>query len=441
MKTTNLTALANEAKTYYVAGASAGQRYNAVLGHPLYLDHASGSKIYDIDGNEYLDYHVGAGAGFFGWNHPRLKQAVMESVEKGFFMNFDTPYHLELAKLVRRFFPCAERIRLCNTGMEATLGAIRLARSVTGRDLLLRFEGHFHGMYEEVWYNHNTVAAADKFGEVETTPDSEGFLPASKLAVKNVVFNDVEALEHIVAKYRGHFAAMIMEPLSFDCGCMIPREGYLQKVREICDREGIVLIFDEVLCGLRAAPGSMQLRYGVTPDLTAAAKAIGGGFPIALLAGKAPLMEHLNPLGKTVMSGTYSGSLMPVVASVECLKMASEPGFYDKIDTVGDALYSGLNDLFAKHGIPGHARGVGARFALYFGVEDPEDDYDFRKVAAKHDYALYKKFVTECLPLGLYFHDTAGRYSPAHYGFSAQHSLEDIAVTLDKIDTIFAKIK
>ncbi len=433
--------LYNEAREYLVGGASAGQRYHKILGQPLYLDHADGCRLYDVDGNSYIDYHGCAGAALYGYNHPRLKAAVDKAVEKGFFMNFDTKYHVELAKLFREFFPSAEKVRLCNTGSEATQGAVRLARAYTGKDIIIRFDGHFHGMHELVWYNHNMTAPMDEYGEVETTPDCPGFASSAKDVVKNVAFNDIDALEHAVEKYKDQVAAIILEPISFNCGCLVSSREYLEKVRKICDREGIVLIFDEVISGLRMRPGSAQLYYGVTPDLTTAAKAIGGGFSIAALLGKDKFMQKLNPLGSTIMSGTYSGALMPVLAAIECLKMAKEPEFYDHIDGIAEALYGGMNDLFRKHGIKGHVRGVGARFAIYFGVENPEDDYDFRKVAGQMDAETYTKFTRECLTHGLFFHDTAGATSPAHYGFNIQHTMKDIEITLDSIDRIFGRIK
>jgi glutamate-1-semialdehyde 2,1-aminomutase len=436
-----LSSLHEEAKKYYIGGASAGQRYHGVLGQPLYLERASGCRLYDVDGNEYIDYHIGAGAALFGHNHPRLRKALEKAMDKGFFMNYDTEYHTELAKRIQKIFPSAEKIRLCNTGSEATQSAIRLARSATGKELIIRFDGHFHGMQETVWYNHNTVAQADQYGEVQTVPDCPGFPGNAKDTVKNVLFNDIGALEHAVKKYKDHLAAIIIEPISFNCGCLIPKKDYLKQVRALCDKEGVILIFDEVITGLRMRPGSAQLHFGVIPDMTTIAKAIGGGFPIAAIAGKESIMKHLNPQGKTSMSGTYTGALIPVLAAVECLNMVLEPGFYDHIETIGNTLYQGINDLFKKHGIQGHARGVGARFGIYFGVEDPEDDYNFRKVAEQIDKATLKKFIHECLPAGLFFHDTAGPVSPAHYGVTSQHTLEDINITLDKMDGIFAKIK
>lgn len=426
-----------EAEQIFVAGASAGQRYNAVLKQPLYIDHADGSHVWDADGKEYIDYHTCAGAGLYGHNHPRIREAIGRAMDKGFFMNFDTAYHVELGKLLREVFPSCERIRLANTGSEATQAAIRVSRSFTGRDKVLKFEGHFHGMHENIWFNHNGVGKADEYGEVETAADSEGFPQNAKDSVVNVVFNNIDALEHAVQKYKGEIACVILEPISFNCGCYEARKQYLEQVRELCTREKIILIFDEVVCGLRMRPGSAQKYYGVTPDMTTMAKAIGGGLPIAAFGGRADIMNCLNPIGKTTVSGTYTGSYMPVIAAIECIKMAMEPGFYDQIEKIGNKLYRGIDDLFVKHGKKGHCRGVGARFAIYFGVENTEDDFDFRKVAAELDRSMYKKFVTECLPRGLWFHDTAGPVSPAHYGITIAHTEKDIDETLTRMDDIF----
>jgi glutamate-1-semialdehyde 2,1-aminomutase len=431
----------NEAKNYLVCGASAGQRYNGVLKMPLYMDHADGAYLYDVDGNKYIDFHGGSGAALFGHNNPKIKEALEKSIERGFFMNYDTEDTVELAKLVRAVFPSCEKIRLANTGSEATQGAIRLARGYTGRNLVLRFEGHFHGMHENIWFNHNAVRKEIGDGMIETVPDSAGFQEDAKESVIVVKFNDLDALEAAVKKYKDQIACLIMEPISFNCGCLMPKEGFLQSVRDICTREGIVLIFDEVICGLRMRPGSAQKRFGVLPDLTTTAKAIGGGIPIALVGGKAEIMDYFSPKGPVVMSGTYTGALMSVMASVACMKMAMAPGFYDHIEALGDRLFNGIDDLFKKHGMPGHVRGVGARFAIYFGVENPEDDYDFRKIASEFDRDLERKFVAEAVRNGLWFHDTSTKITPAHRALMSAHSMADMDETLEKMDKIFAKIR
>jgi len=430
----------SEAKRYLIGGATAGGRYHAVFGQPLYLKRASGSRLYGVEGDEYIDYHNSAGSAFFGYDHPRLRKVVEKSLEMGFFLNFETKYHQQLARLLCEIFPSAERVRLSNTGTEVTMGAIRLARNYTGRDKIIKFDGHFHGMHELVWFNHSNVGEIDKHGEVKPIPDSAGIPKAFGDLVVVIRFNDIEALEHAVKKYKDEVAAVIMEPISYNCGCYPAKEGYLEQVRETCNREGIVLIFDEVISGLRLRPGSAQEYYGVTPDLTTLAKAVGGGFPIAAVVGKEEIMKGFNPEGPTVMSGTYTGSLIPVLASIECLKMAKEPGFYDHIERKANALYTGMNELFQKHKIPGHVRGMGARFGIFFGVENEEDDFDWRKVAKKFDIKMSRCFIRECLSNGLYF-IYAKSPVPTHNGFSTQHSMQDIKITLDRLEKVFKKLK
>ena len=428
----------NESKHYFVAGASAGQRYNSIMKQPLYLDHAEGSKLYDVDGKEYIDYHTGAGAALFGHNHPRIRAAIEEAMSKGFFMNYDTVYHLELAKRLREVFPSAEKIRLANTGSEATQGAIRLARGYTGAEKVIKFDGHFHGMHESIWFNHNRAGQPDAHGEVPSVPDTQGFPKDAGDTVINIDFNDIAAVEYALDKYKGEVACVIVEPISYNCGCLEGRREFLKQLRETCTRRGVVLIFDEVICGLRMRPGSAQRYFDVTPDITTMAKGIGGGMPIAAIGGKAEIMDHFNPLGKVGMSGTYTGSLMPVIASIACLDMAMEPGFYDHIEAIGGQLFDGINSLFRKHGLKGHVRGVGARFAIYFGVDDPEADFSFREIAGLFDREMYLKFIAGCYPRGLWFHETAGPVSPAHSGITSAHSVADIDTTLERMDAIFA---
>ena len=438
---TTMKELYEVATTCMAGGVSAGQRYNAVMGTPLYIDHADGARLYDVEGKEYIDYHGGSGAAMFGHNHPRIREAVMKSIERGFFMNYDSVDTIELAQLTKKIFPSCEKIRLANTGSEATQGAIRLARGYTGKQLVVKFDGHFHGMHESIWYNHSYVNKMDENGQVETVPDSLGFANESKDSVINVKFNDVDALEYVVNKYKGQIACLIMEPISFNCGCLEASKGFLETVREICTREEIVLIFDEVICGMRMRPGSAQAHFNVIPDLTTTAKAIAGGLPIALIGGKAEIMDQFSPFGPVVMSGTYTGSLMPVMASVECMKMALEPGFYDHFDQLADRLWNGIDDLFAKHSLPGHVRGVGARFAIYFGIDDPEVDYSFNKVAEQFDRDMDRKFVTAAVENGLWFHDTSSNITPAHRALMTAHTLEDMDITLEKMDRIFATLK
>ena len=431
----------DQAKEHLVGGCSAGGRHHFEFGQPMFLKRADGCKLYDVDDKEYIEFHCSAGPMLYGYNNPRINAAVKKAVEMGNFCNFESQYNDELAARICQIIPCAELVRFTNSGSEATMAAIRLARGYTGRNILIRFEGHFHGMHEMIWYNHNGMGEMDSIGEIVNIPDSKGFPDCFGDVVKTVEFNDIDALERVVNRYKNEVACIIMEPISFNCGCYPAKKEYLQQVRELCDRENIVLIFDEVICGFRMRPGSAQGLYGVTPDLTTLAKALGGGFPIAAVCGKKEIMETFNPLGKVGASGTTSGALMPVLAALECMKMVQEPEFFGKIDLIADQLYSGIDDLFIKHGIPGHVRGVGARFGIYFGVENPEDDYNWRKVKQSFDLEMNRKFITLALQKGLYFHDYGMSPVPQHNGFGIAHTSDDIDRALNIMDGIFAELK
>ena len=432
------------AQKSFVGGSSAAGRHHAALGMPLYVKRADGAYVTDLDDNRYLDFHNAAGAAFFGFNHPRLEKAVAKSVEMGFFLNFETEYHYQLADALCSVIPSAQKVRLSNTGTEATMAAIRLARAYTGRDKIIRFEGHFHGMSELIFYNHGNLGDRDSHGEIGAIPDSAGFPKSFSDEIIVVEFNRPDALEYVVRKYANQIAAIIMEPVCFNCGCVPAKPGYLQAVRELCDREGIVLIFDEVLSGFRPGIGGAQAHYGVTPDLTTLAKALGGGFPIAALVGRKQIMEKLNPVGPAVMSGTYTGSLMPVLVALECLKMMQEPGFYSRLNALSQKLFDGLNFLFEKHGVRGHVRGIGNRFATYFGIEDPETDFNIREVAKRFDSGSYNAFIRESLEKQLYFPLTGwatGSLSfPSHAGISSAYTEGDVDEAIGRLDDVFRRL-
>lgn len=429
------------ASHYMKGGACAPGRIHGVLGRPLYVERADGPYLFDVDGNRYLDFNLSAGAAFFGYNHPRHREAIERSLELGFFMNYDSEYHYQLAELICESVPSAESVRLSNTGTEATLGAIRLARGATGRDKILHFEGHFHGMHESAFFNHGRLGKVSGHGFVETLPDSAGFPRVLSDQVITVEHNNLEAFDEALEQHRGELAAVIMEPVSYNCGCMPSHQHFLEHIRKACTEQGIVLIFDEVLSGFRMGLGGAQEHYGVTPDLTTLAKALGGGFPVAALVGRKDVMDFLTPGGSVVMSGTYTGALMPVIGAIESLKMMREVGFYDRLNHVAEGLYGGLNALFKEFEIPGHVRGIGARFAIFFGVENEDDDFDFRKLTGAFDPTLFRAFVEESLKRGLHFHyggwSSGGVALPTHSGISSVHSEEQIAESLEAFREVF----
>lgn len=425
---------------WFAGGVSAGGRHNRALGGPLLVRRCSGAWVEAEDGRTYLDFHNAAGAAFFGFNHPRLRAAVERAMRAGFFLNFDTGAHLELAQRICECVPCAERVRFCNSGTESTMAAVRVARHYTGRDKILKFDGHFHGMHELTWYNHSAVAPKGNDGSIMTMPDSSGFPAGLSHYVRVVDYNDEWAFDDALASLSGELAAVIVEPISYNCGCMPSKNGFLEHVRARCSEEGIVLIFDEVLSGFRMCVGGAQQYYGVTPDLVTLAKALGGGFPVAALAGRSEIMECLNPSGPVVMSGTYTGALIPVSAAVECLRMMSEPEFYSVLNSKAEAFYAEINTMFDRHGLPGHLRGIGARFALYFGVENPEDDYVFRSTSAAFSPELHSRFVDLALQKGLYFLDTGFPHAPTHYGITAAHSEAELEWALGKLEHVFREL-
>lgn len=434
--------LFEQMKGYFPGGGCAGHRVNHGLGQPLYLDHADGAHLYDVEGNDYIDYHCGAGAVMFGYNHPRLKKAVLDCVDKGFYMNYDSEETLEFAKLFTKLVPTVEKIRITNSGTEATMAAIRVARAYTGKNLIIKMDGHFHGMHEMIWFNGGFGTDLDEFGETRhVTPDVPGFARGIEENVKLIEFNNINAVKHVFEKYRGDIAAIIMEPVNYDCGCVPSTKEYMQEVRKLCDQEGILLIYDEVITGARFSPGSAQGYYGVQPDLSTFAKAVCNGFSLAVVGGKAEVMDTFNPVGPVIVSGTASGNLVSVMAANECLRMLLEPGFFEEIHRKEKLLCGGIDDLFKKHGIPGHVRSHGARFALYFGYDDPELDYHLSETVKLYRDDQYKTFVEECLKEKLYFFYPGKSTFPRHSGFNIAHSDEDIAVTLERIDKIFAKMK
>jgi glutamate-1-semialdehyde 2,1-aminomutase len=362
------------------------------------------------------------------------------AIEMGFFLNFETQYHAELAELICEMVPCAEKVRLCNSGTEATLSAVRLARAHTGKAKILKFEGHFHGMHEFVFYNwHSHLGERNEVGEIKPVQDTSGIPAAMDDLIIVIPYNDYELFESTIHRHKHEIAAVILEPVLYNAGCIESDREFLEKVRALTEEEGIVLMFDEVLSGFRMAKGGAQEYYGVTPDLSTLAKALGCGMTIAALVGKNQVMRHLNPEGKVIMSGTYTGSLINVLGALAALKVLNVPGFYDEMNKKADYFYGRFNRLFEQAGVSGRLQGLGARFGLYFGCKDPIRD--FRDAAGCYHLAAGKRFIQLAVENNLYFHDYGDSIVPMHCGFTAVHTTEDFDETLERIEKIFAQMK
>ena len=417
------------AEARMVGGVGAGGRYHPLLGHALYLARGCGARFWDVDGREYLDFFTGSGANFLGHGHPAITEAVRQALEIGVICNGETEYHVRLVELIAEAVPCAEKVRFANSGTEATMGAIRIARAYTGKPKILKFEGHFHGMHDYLWYNCSAGAGEVRAdGTIAPLPDSQGMPGALADLIVVAPFNDIEAFTRIVRARRDELAAVIMEPVCYNQGCIPPAPGFLEEVRRITAAEGIVLIFDEVLSGFRMCRGGGQQFYGVTPDLCTLAKALGSGVPIAAVCGRNEVMAVLNPLGRAVMSGTYTGHLTAVMGAIACQGELAKPGFYGHIDALAHRLYGGIAEALRVTGVPGVVQGIGARFGLYLGVTEPVANY---RDVLRVDRNLEVRFLRGCLERGLYFHDYG---HTMHHGFSAVHSAADIDQALSIIE-------
>ena len=407
-----------DAQRYFPGGVTATARANPAIGHPFYVARGDGPYVYDLDGRAYVDLCISHGASLLGHNHPRIRAAVAHALDLGVICAYETEHHVALARLISDMVPCADMLRFAGSGTETVMHGLRLARAATGREKVIKFEGHFHGYSD--FLNYSWAPPLDQAGPpAAPTPyrESAGIPPRLDDLVVIVPFNDPAALEAAFARHGGETAALMLEPINYDSGCIPPRPGLLQLCRELCDRYGALLFFDEVLTAFRMAPGGAQEYTGVTPDLCVLGKAFGGGMPISALAGRRAVMRHLRPEGQSELSGTYLAHLTAVLAAQAALETYREPGFYERLDATGERFYGGFREIVERAGVPLRIQHVGPRFGMYFGVTEEVTDY---RQAARQDKAMLQRFVAGCIARGVYFH------MAAHHGFSAAH--DDAAI-------------
>src|SRR4051794_23457690 len=358
------------AQQYLAGGVSASTRLNRALGHPLYIDRATGCRVWDLDGKEYIDLCCSHGATLLGHGDARVRRAVEAALARGAACSYENELHAELARLLCETVPCLERVRFTGSGTEATLHCLRLARAFTGRSKLLKFEGNFHGYHDQVMFAIGTPA--DRLGPEEAParyPGSTGIAAGLDDLVLVVPYNRPDLLEEAFRKHGGEIAAVIGEPIYYNAGCILPSAEFLAALRRLTERHGTLLIFDEVLSAFRMGPGGAQEYLGVTPDLCTLGKAVGGGHPLSVFGGRRDVMEKLMPTGDCQHSGTYNGHPVVVAAALAAVTAYTQPGFYEHIRAIADKLYAGLNGLFAQHRVHAQVRGLGARFGIYFGVD------------------------------------------------------------------------
>jgi glutamate-1-semialdehyde 2,1-aminomutase len=426
-----------QACQYLAGGVSASTRLNRALGHAMLFDRALGCRLWDLDGKEYLDLCCSHGATLLGHGDERVRRAVEQVLARGAACSYENELHTELARLLCETVPCCERVRFTGSGTEATMHCLRLARAYTGRMKVLKLEGNFHGYHDQVMYSIGTPA--DRLGpeaEPAAYPGSSGLPAGLADHLVLVPYNRPDLLERAFREHGPELAAVLCEPVYYNAGCVLPTPEFLAALRELPRRYGALLLFDEVLSAFRMAPGGAQEYLGVTPDLCTLGKAVGGGLPLSVFGGRQEIMDRLMPVGDCQHSGTYNGHPVAVAAGLAAVRAYREPGFYEHINAVAGRLYAGLQEVFARHGVPATVQGLGARFGIYFGVRGEVRGY---RDAVRHQREQMLRFVAAAIRHGVYFHDYGG--AACHHGFCAAMTSADVEEALGRLDGAVADLK
>jgi glutamate-1-semialdehyde 2,1-aminomutase len=415
-------ALFEAAQRVLPGGVSASARANPAIGRPFFVSRGEGPYVFDLHGRRYIDMCTSHGASLLGHKHPKIEAALLKALELGVICSYETEYHTALARRVTELVPCAEMVRFAGSGTETVMHALRLARAVTGREKVIKFEGHFHGYSDDLFFSY--APPLDKAGPADQPipyPQSAGVPQSASDRIVVAPFNDPAALEAAFARHGAQAAALILEPINYDSGCIRPKPGFLELCRELCDRYGVLLFFDEVLTAFRMSVGGAQTFLGVVPDLCVLGKAFGGGLPISAIAGSRSVMQGLRPVGASEHSGTYLAHLTAVLGALAALEEYSQPGFYERLNAMANRFCDGFQAAIARSGVPVTLQHVGPRFGLYFGLAGSEIT-NYRQ-AAKQNTDMLHRFIAACIERGVYFH------ASAHHGFSAAHTDAD----LDKV--------
>lgn len=415
-----------------VEGVNSPSRGTAVYETgPIVLERGHGSRVWDADSNEYIDFMMSFGALIQGHAHPALVTTVSETMAAGSHFAAPTSAEVEAAEKFRRMVPSAEVVRFTNTGSEATMLALRLARAHTGRQKFLKFEGHYHGWYDPYLLNAHSHPP-EQLGSVRNPariPDSEGIPTSTFDDVVLAPWNDVTTLEHVL-KQQGHeLAAVITEPIMANMGCILPRDGYLPRLRELTRECGALLIFDEVVTGFRYAPGGCQEYYGVQPDISTFGKALGAGFPVGAVAGPRSILERMRWSDNMVLHyGTFNGHRLTMKVVAANLDLLSGEGTFQNFHAVGDAAVAGLREIFRRRQMNAIVQGFGPMFQIYF--TECNAIHDYRDYCKYVDTKLYSRFVNRLLDLGIYMTPSNG----LHWIISTAHTDADVQTLLKAAD-------
>jgi len=437
MKRSRSHELFERAQRFLVEGVNSPSRGAAVYaGGPILLERGKGSHVWDADGNEYIDFMMSFGALIQGHAHPKLMSVVSEAMSTGSHFAAATSAEAEAAERFCRMVPSAEVVRFTNTGSEATMLALRLARAHTARTKFLKFEGHYHGWYDPFLLNAHSHPA-EELGSIEEPahiPDSEGIPKSTFDDVVLAPWNDVSALESVMRQHGRELAAVITEPIMANMGCVPPREGYLQHLRELTREYGVLLIFDEVVTGFRYAPGGCQEYFGVKPDLSTFGKALGAGFPVGAVAGPRSILNRMRWGENMVLHyGTFNGHRLTMKVIAANLDLLSKD-VYTQLHNIGNAAIMGLREIFRRRNIPAIVQGFGPMFQIYFTERDAIHDY--RDYCAYVNTARYARFVQLLLDRGIYMTPSNG----LHWIISTAHTQSDVDQLLQVADRACAEL-